>query len=48
MELRERKRTASLGIPKMAPKIEKEWQTQLEAIERRITESIEKKILDNS
>lgn len=41
-------RTASLGTPNMAPKIEKEWQTQSETMEKRIIESIEKKLLENS
>lgn len=48
MELRERKRTASLGSPKIAPKADKEWQTQLDIMEKRMTENIEKRILEKS
>lgn len=40
-ELRER-RSAFWYTPKMAPKIEKDWQAQLHAMEKRVMESIEK------
>lgn len=32
MELRERRCTASWSTPKMEPKVEREWQNQLELI----------------
>lgn len=45
-KLKERRTTWSLGIeedqPFAAPKAEKEWQTQLEAMEKRVMGSIEK------
>lgn len=34
MDLRERKRMASLGNPKMAPKVDKDWQSQLDMIKK--------------
>lgn len=51
MELRERKRTASLGTPRMAPKTDRAWQALLDAMEKRMTESLEKldkKITENT
>lgn len=42
MELRERGSAASWGTPKMAPKADREWQKQLDAMEKRIMENIEK------
>lgn len=42
MELRERGFAASWGVPKMAPKVEREWQNQLDAMDKRVMKSIEK------
>lgn len=50
-ELRARSRTASWTFPRMAPKIEREWQSQLDAMEKRVMERIEnldKKIMENT
>lgn len=35
MELRERGHAASWGMPKMAPKVEREWQNQLDVMEKK-------------
>lgn len=32
----------------MAPKLDKEWQAQLDGMEKRITENIKKRISENS
>lgn len=41
MEPKTRSRTVSLNSPRMAPKLDKKWQSQLESMEKRLTENID-------
>lgn len=41
-ELRGRTHTASYSSPRMAPKVDKEWQSHVEAMEKRVMDSINK------
>lgn len=42
MELKERSRAASWSTPKMASKVDREWQNLIDGLEKRITENIDR------